>query len=145
MRAAPPSAGRRGLTLAGGSRSSRPLVKTPGGCIRRGRGRRKEVSLYIASTSAKVNSKLSTCIWKKILSLVSSLSGQWTQINIKIKYTSKPCKTFHKRLWEVRHTGRHRKQISRQLNRRKQRLITHSSCRNDPARCDERFGLLYCR
>lgn len=56
MTAAPPSAGRRGLTLAGGSRSSRPLVKAAGGCIRRGRGRRKEVILYTASTSAKVNS-----------------------------------------------------------------------------------------
>lgn len=56
MRGAPPSAGRTGLTLAGGSRSSRPLVKTPGGCIRGGRGRRQEVSLYGASTSAQVNS-----------------------------------------------------------------------------------------
>lgn len=36
MRAAPPSAGRRASTLVGGSRSSRPLVKIPGGCIRRG-------------------------------------------------------------------------------------------------------------
>lgn len=36
MRDAPPSEGRRGLTLGGGSRSSRPLVKAPGGCVRRG-------------------------------------------------------------------------------------------------------------
>lgn len=56
VKAAPPSAERRGLTLAGGSRSSRPLVKMLGGCIRREWGRRQVVSLYWASKSAKVNS-----------------------------------------------------------------------------------------
>lgn len=34
MRAAARSAGRRGETLDGGSMSSRPLVKMPGGCTR---------------------------------------------------------------------------------------------------------------
>lgn len=43
--AALPSAVKTGLTLAGLSRSSRPLVKTPGGCIRWGRGRVNAVSL----------------------------------------------------------------------------------------------------
>lgn len=58
-------------------------------------------SLYIASTSAKVNRNYASAYGKHILSLVSPVSGQWTQI---IKYTSKPSKTFHKSLWgEKRH------------------------------------------
>lgn len=56
VRDAPPSEGRRGLTLGGGSRSSKPLVKAPGGCVRRGWGRRSEVSVYSASTLAKLHS-----------------------------------------------------------------------------------------
>lgn len=60
MRAAPPSAGRRGLALAGESRSSRPLVKTPGGCIRREIREKAEGqslrSLYISRSEQQLSS-----------------------------------------------------------------------------------------
>lgn len=100
VRAAPPSAGRRGMTLAGGSRSSRPLVKAPGGCIRRGWGRRKEVSVYIASTSAIVKSNYASAYRKNGNGINCFRALDKTLI----KYTSKP-KTFQKNLWGEKQPG----------------------------------------
>lgn len=133
VRTAPPSAGRRGVTVAGGSRASRPLVKTPGGCIRSGWGRRKEVSFYIASTSVTVYSIYASVQGKtEFENWESQLSRQRTQLKI-IKCTSTPS-TFHKEPVEKEERYRQTQKPGRQ--------ITHSSCRNDPARCDERFKML---
>lgn len=84
VRDAPPSEGRRGLTLDGGSRSSRPLVKAPGGCMRRGWGRRTEVSVYSASTLAKLHGDYGSAEKPRG-------SEQW----IKVKTASKTFLTSH--------------------------------------------------